>query len=256
MERSVRLIAARCKPECARTEILLQDRTSPCEKSFPRTPTQNRNIAARSNLPVRKRLPPKPPLNAGWSPLPTYAAHGVLKMTIDEDHCLANIEPGRGPYCFGVARKLFSHRVAHSHTSDVLSPNIASGRGALLLRGCAQAFFRTGLPTRTHLMFCLVTDFAPYSCLTRSALLTHVLSGNCLCSLLLPHTRFSPHLLRAHTCAMAGATQAAGSPLCFVFGGCRLSLHGDGIIFAASDASDVASDIIFYASDVSANKRN
>ena len=177
-------------------------------------------------------------------------------MTIDEDHCLANIEPGRGPYCFGVARKLFSHRVAHSHTSDVLSPNIASGRGALLLRGCAQAFFRTGLPTRTHLMLCLVTDFAPYSCLTRSALLTHVLSGNCLCSLLLPHTRFSPHLLRAHTCAMAGATQAAGSPLCFVFGGCRLSLHGDGTIFAASDASDVASDTIFYASDVSANKRN
>ena len=223
MERAVRLIAARCKPECARTEILLQARTSPCDKSFPRTPTQNRNIAARSNLPVRKRFPPKPPLNAGWSPLPTYAAHGVLKMTIDEDHCLANIEPGRG---------------------------------ALLLRGCAQAFFRTGLPTRTHLMFCLVTDFAPYSCLTRSALLTHVLSGNCLRSLLLPHTRCSPHLLRAHTCAMAGATQAAGSPLCFVFGGCRLSLHGDGTIFAASDASDVASDIIFYASGVSANKRN
>ena len=101
-----------------------------------------------------------------------FFTHGVLKMTIDEDHCLANIEPGRGPYCFGVARKLFSHRVAHSHTSDVLSPNIASGRGALLLRGCAQAFFRTGLPTRTHLMFCLVTDFAPYSCLTRGFLLT------------------------------------------------------------------------------------
>ena len=122
--------------------------------------------------------------------------------------CLPTLHRGGGPYCFGVARKLF---------------------------------FRTGLPTRTHLMFCLVTDFAPYSCLTRSALLTHVLSGNCLRSLLLPHTRFSPHLLRAHTCAMAGATQAAGSPLCFVFGGCRLSLHGDGTIFAASDASHTSS---------------